>query len=100
MSPLHCWVWIINPAHPHAATAAGSNSYTYDENGNTLAPALEIARSAGASAGVTCRLEGGKVYVQRYNAENRISSIDLVEGSCETPGNILTSWGCSSLPVI
>jgi len=50
-------------------------TYTYDANGNTLAP--------GASAGVTTRVEGGITYTQTFrqaqcgafDAENRLISI-------------------------
>ncbi len=76
--PVSGWTptnYTYTAAHPHAATAAGVNTYTYDENGN-----------------MTCRAEGGKVYVQHFNVENRLSGIDLVDGTCETPGNILSTW--------
>jgi len=55
-----------------------TDTFTYDENGNTLAP--------GASAGVTCRVELGITYLQTYNTENRIASIaKLATGSCAAP---------------
>lgn len=38
------------------------NTYSYDANGNTPAPA--------ASAGVTCRVEDGKIYNQIYNVDS------------------------------
>ncbi len=61
-----------------------SDTYSYDENGNTLAPA--------ASAGVTCRVENGQTYDQSYNAENRFSMVLLVSGTCEENGSILAGW--------
>ena len=60
-----------------------TDSFTYDENSNTLAP--------GASAGVTCRVEAGVTYKQSYNAENRISAINKMSGSCAT-GTSTESW--------
>jgi hypothetical protein len=32
------------------------------------------------------------VYRQDYNAENRLASVALVSGNCETPGDVLQSW--------
>jgi RHS repeat-associated protein len=44
-------------------------SYTYDANGNTLAP--------GASAGVITRVEGGLTYTQVFDVENRLISVTV-----------------------
>ena len=44
-------------------------SYTYDANGNTLAP--------GASAGVITRVEVGLTYTQTFDAENRLISVTV-----------------------
>ena len=46
---------------------SNGDSYQYDANGNTLAPA--------ASAGVTQRIEGGVTYTQFFDAENRLVSV-------------------------
>jgi len=43
---------------PHAATAAGSNSYSYDANGN-----------------MTTRVENGVTYQQAWDAENRLAVV-------------------------
>ena len=63
---------------PHAVTSVShpnnTDWFTYDENGN-----------------MTCRLENGIVYKQTYNAENRISGIYKMSGSCAT-GEIQESW--------
>jgi RHS repeat-associated protein len=64
---------------PHAVTSVaiengGTNTYTYDSNGN-----------------MTCRIENGVTYTHTYNAENRASSIAKRSGDCTT-GTILESW--------
>jgi alpha-tubulin suppressor-like RCC1 family protein len=57
-----------NSSHKHAVTALSTGeSYSYDANGNTLAP--------GAIAGVTTRVEGGLTYTQTFDAENQLISI-------------------------
>ena len=65
---------------PHAVTSVNrvnfTDSFEYDQNGN-----------------MTCRVESGVVYLQGYNAENRISSIQRMDGStCAAPGNTTTKW--------
>jgi hypothetical protein len=66
--------------------------YTYDENGNTLAP-----HCVHCSAGVTCRVENGVTYKHDYNTDkvpaggNRISAIHKVDGDCDT-GTLIESW--------
>jgi len=45
-------------AHPHAVTTVGANSYGYDLNGNMIT-----------------RTVGSTVYVQSYDAENRLVSV-------------------------
>jgi uncharacterized protein RhaS with RHS repeats len=52
-----------------------SDSYSYDENGNMI-----------------CRVENGQTYDQSYNAENRLSVVLLVSGTCEENGSILAGW--------
>jgi YD repeat-containing protein len=53
-----------------------TDSFSYDENGN-----------------MTCRTETGVTYVQTYNAENRIASIQkLASGTCASPGNLTAKW--------
>jgi RHS repeat-associated protein len=64
---------------PHAVTSVsieggGTNSYEYDLNGN-----------------MTCRVENGITYKQDYNAENRISAIHKMNGTCST-GSVIESW--------
>ncbi len=70
---------------PHAVTALSTGeSYSYDANGNTLAPA--------ARAGVTCRVEGGATYNQVYNAENRLATVQqLSQGACPTADTLATA---------
>ena len=42
---------------------------------------------------MTCRVENGDVFIQTYNAENRLSSVTkLVDGNCTTPGNYAGIW--------
>ncbi len=56
--------------HKHAVTSHSTGeTYTYDANGNTLAP--------GASAGVITRVEGGLTYTQTFDAENRLVSVTV-----------------------
>jgi RHS repeat-associated protein len=63
-------------ALPHAVSAAGSDTYTYDANGN-----------------MTCRVEEGLTYVQTYNAENRLHvATKLLEGTCQTPLKTDLQW--------
>jgi RHS repeat-associated protein len=50
------------------------DSYSYDENGN-----------------MTCRIENNVTYKQNYNAENRISSIAIMNGDCSSV-DVLESW--------
>jgi hypothetical protein len=51
-------------------------NYTYDENGN-----------------MTCRAENGETFVQTYNAENRISTVQkLTSGDCTAPGTLDAHW--------
>jgi hypothetical protein len=53
-----------------------TDSFSYDDNGN-----------------MTCRTEAGVTYVQTYNAENRIASIQkLASGTCASPGNLTAKW--------
>ena len=64
---------------PHAVTSVSieggsTNSYEYDLNGN-----------------MTCRVEGGVTFKQDYNAENRISAIHKMNGTCST-GTVTESW--------
>ncbi len=47
-----------DPAHKHAATQMGSNSYSYDANGN-----------------MTYRTENGGNYFQTWDLENRLSAV-------------------------
>jgi RHS repeat-associated protein len=49
--------------------------YEYDANGN-----------------MTCRAEGGQVFVQTYNAENRMAGATLVSGTCDSWGDVLATW--------
>ncbi len=71
-------------SHKHAVTSVNvtdkdnnisTNSYTYDANGN-----------------MTCRVEGGKTYIQNYNAENRLSGLSLVSGDCANNGVAQKTW--------
>jgi YD repeat-containing protein len=68
-----------NPDHIHAVTAVtddtATDTYTYDANGN-----------------MTCRAEGGQVFVQTYNAENRMAGVTRVSGTCASWGNVLATW--------
>jgi len=69
----------------NAVTVASTNTYEYDQNGNTRAP--------DASAGVTCRVEEGVTYIQSYNAENRLSVVTkLLEGTCAAPVKTDMQW--------
>ncbi len=91
-----------DPNHPHAAAQVSQDNttpntvigqYGYDANGNTLAPALENAHSAGASAGVTCRMENGAWFIQTYNAENRLATVKKVAiGNCDAPTAFAAVW--------
>ena len=59
-------------------TGGGSttDNYQYDQNGN-----------------MTCRYEGGVLYLHSYNAENRLEKIEEYNGSdCASPGTLLQSW--------
>ncbi|GER79659.1 conserved hypothetical protein [Candidatus Denitrolinea symbiosum] len=47
-----------NEAHPHAVTSAGSNTYSYDQNGNQVT-----------------RVIGGQTVTLGYDAENRMVSV-------------------------
>jgi RHS repeat-associated protein len=49
---------------PHAVTQAGSNTYTYDCNGN-----------------MTQRIEGGTTYTQTFDAENRLITVTTTSGT-------------------
>jgi hypothetical protein len=65
---------------PHAVTSVNrvnfTDTFTYDENGN-----------------MTCRVESNVKYIQTYNAENRIASIQkLATGTCAAPGNLAAKW--------
>ncbi len=65
---------------PHAVTSVAydeeENTYTYDANGN-----------------MTCRMEDGEWFIQTYNAENRIASIQkLAEGTCEDVVKLSMQW--------
>ncbi|HJS17695.1 MAG TPA: hypothetical protein VJ785_03030, partial [Anaerolineales bacterium] len=61
--------------HKHVvSTISAGGTYTYDANGNTLAP--------GASAGVTCRVEGGLTWKQEYNVENQLIAVKKMNGTC------------------
>jgi putative lipase involved disintegration of autophagic bodies len=52
------------------------DSFEHDLNGN-----------------MTCRTESGVKYLQTYNAENRIVSIQkLASGTCINPGNRTAKW--------
>ncbi len=62
--------------HPHAATAAGADTYEYDANGN-----------------MTCRIEAGETFLQAYDAENRLASVKkLASGTCAAPGLSSAEW--------
>ena len=45
-------------SHTHAVTQAGSNTYTYDQNGNMIS-----------------RTVGGVVWTYAYNAENQLTAV-------------------------
>jgi YD repeat-containing protein len=67
-------------SHDHAVTSVAhtggsTDTYQYDANGN-----------------MTCRVESGKVYVQTYNAENRMAGAMQVSGTCASWGTILATW--------
>ena len=49
---------------------------------------------ANARKAETCgRCQGGVTFIQKYNAENRTSSIIKLEtGSCASPGNFAAKW--------
>jgi RHS repeat-associated protein len=65
-----------DPNHVHAVTdLSNGDAFAYDANGN-----------------MTCRSEGGNLYKQEYNAENRISIVQLIEGSCDEPTSIISTW--------
>jgi RHS repeat-associated protein len=65
-----------NTDHVHAVTALSDGSvYEYDANGN-----------------MTCRAEGGQVFIHSYNAENRMVGVTLVSGDCDTWGDALATW--------
>jgi RHS repeat-associated protein len=77
-------LYAYDGAQPHAVTAVARDdgqgggtvdSYEYDANGN-----------------MTCRVEGGLTYIQDFNAENRLSNVQRVDGTCDTPGTILEQW--------
>ncbi len=53
-----------------------TDSYQYDSNGN-----------------MTCRYEGGTLYLYSYNAENRLEKIEEYDGSvCGNPGALQQHW--------
>ncbi len=57
-----------DPAHPHAATAAGSHTYTYDANGNQIT--RDGASQAWASFNLPVQLAqpiGGTTYQSQFN---------------------------------
>jgi RHS repeat-associated protein len=58
-------------AHKHAVTAVGSDTYSYDANGN-----------------MTCRVEGTTTYKQDYNNENLLSAVHKMNGTCAS-GTVL-----------
>jgi len=70
-----------SPTIPHAVTnltpeTGSPDTYSYDANGN-----------------MTCRVEGGVTFIQTYNAENRISTIQKLDsGTCASPGNLTAHW--------
>jgi RHS repeat-associated protein len=65
-----------DPEHVHAVTGlSNGDAFTYDANGN-----------------MTCRVEDEQTFIQSYNDENRISQVELVTGSCNTPGDTTSIW--------
>ncbi len=51
--------------------------------------ALQLLRRPG----LTCRVEDGATFLQTYNAENRISTVEKHAGAdCVNPGTYLASW--------
>ena len=69
-----------DPAHVHAVTGVSTNgtttsTYQYDANGN-----------------MTCRMENNQTYLQSYNAENQMSSVQAVTGTCDNPGATSATW--------
>ena len=76
--------------HNHAvSTISAGGTYTYDANGNTLAPGAHLPRTqVPGSAGVTCRVEGGITWKQEYNVENQLTAVKKMNGTC-TGGSVL-----------
>ena len=66
-----------------------SDTYTYDANGNTLAPGAHLPRAqVPGSAGVTCRVENGITYKQEYNYDNLLMTVKKMNGTCSS-GTVL-----------
>jgi|GEM_PF-6419604 len=97
-------------AHVHAVTLVNhgggiTDTYTYDANGNTLAPAAQLPRKqVPGSAGVTCRKENGIYYKQLYNVENRLYSVTQRSNSCSGTVNptrpcVPSGCGRNTLPI-
>ena len=81
------WVartYAYSGTQPHAVTSVVSDqstvgSYQYDANGN-----------------MTCRIEDGDVFIQAYNAENRIFTVAKFDsGDCTTHSTQLAAWSFS-----
>ncbi|NWF91119.1 MAG: hypothetical protein HXY50_16860 [Ignavibacteriaceae bacterium] len=63
-------------AQSHAVTsvtrATGTDTYVYDENGNP-STGFRQAQPSGSGRCMTCRVEGGVIYKQYYNADREAS---------------------------
>lgn len=73
-----------DPARPHAVTSAGSNTYTYDDNGNMLAGASRTMTWNTANLPTQIK-RGSSTLTFSYGPDRaRYKQVAVVGGSTET----------------